>query len=137
MRRRWCQDPGRTIYLNMLHFSLWLLAAAALAGLVLIGLAQWRPAGGGWLPAAAHGLLGAAGFSGLLLSLGGPPRGVATGAQNFGAIAAGLVGFALALGLLIYAIRRRRGNLSPLLLGLHATAAVAGVVMLAAYLSLG
>ena len=118
----------------MLNLSIWLLATAALGGLVLIGLAQWRPPRHLWLPALAHGGLGAAGFTALLLALGGPPRGAAMGAQNFGAIAAILVGSALALGLLIFAIRRQP---SPLLLGLHATAAVAGVVMLAAYLSLG
>ena len=120
----------------MLDLSLWLLAAAALAGLVLIGLMQWRPSGGGWRAALAHGALGAAGFVVLLLGMGGPSRGAAMGAQNFGAIAAGLVGFALALGLLILAARSRRRAPGPLLLGLHATLAVAGVVMLAAYLSL-
>ena len=121
----------------MLTLSAYLLAATGLAGLGLFALYQWGAGGSGrvWLPGAAHGLLGTIGLATLLLGLRGPTRGAATGASGFGAIAAGMIGCALVLGAGVFLARLRRRPPASLLLGLHATLAVGGLVMLAAYLS--
>ena len=87
------------------------------------------------LPGLAHGLLGLTGLALLLLSLGGPPRGVRMGAGSFGLLAAGLFGLAVLGAAAAYVARRRGSGLSTLALGLHATFAVAGLTLLAAYLS--
>lgn len=119
----------------MLLLSAILLTATVLLGLGLLGLYQWmRPAGWFWLPGAAHGLMGVAGFAVLLASLGGPPRGGRLGVGAFGMIAAVLFALALAAAPLVFAARVRRSALSPLAIGLHATLAVAGITILAAYL---
>jgi hypothetical protein len=120
----------------MLTLSAIVLAATALFGLCLFALYQWTEANGRiWLPGMAHGLLGAVGFVLLLLGLRGPPRGVAMGAGQFGVIAAGLVACGLLLGGLVFLGRLRRRPPAALVIGLHATLAVGGLVMLAAYLS--
>jgi hypothetical protein len=120
----------------MLTLSLVLVGLAALGGLLLLALYQWvKPAGRVWLPGAAHGLVGLAGFLLLLAALRGPTRGLATGAAQFGAIAAFLLGGGLLLGGWVVVARWRRRQPSALVLGLHATLAVAGLVMLAAYAS--
>jgi hypothetical protein len=121
---------------TMLTVSLILVGLAALGGLLLLALYQWmKPAGRVWLPGAVHGLVGLAGFFFLLPVLGGPPRGVASGAGQFGAIAACLLGAGLLLGGWVVVARFRRRQPSTMVLGLHATLAVAGLVMLAAYAS--
>ncbi len=119
----------------MLIFSAILLAIAALFGLGLLGLYQrMRPVRWVWLPGVAHGLAGLAGFALLLLSLGGPPRGERMGAGSFGLIAAWLFAGALVAAPLVFAARLRRSRLTSLAVGLHATLAIAGVTILAAYL---
>jgi hypothetical protein len=119
----------------MLMLSAILLAATALLGLGLLRLYQrMHPVGWFWLPGAAHGVAGLAGFALLLLSLGGPPRGERMGAGSFGMIAAVLFAGALAAAPLVFAARLRRSKLSPLAIGLHATLAIAGFTILATYL---
>jgi hypothetical protein len=113
----------------MLLLSFFLLLIAGLFGGVLAAL---HLRSGAVPPKAAfgilHGLLGAVGFATLLLALRGPPRGAAMGVGSFGGIAAALLVLALLAGLVI---RRRR---SPgLLIGTHATIAISGIVILAAY----
>ena len=119
----------------MLTWSAIVLTGAVLGGLVLVALSQaaspsWRrwP---GWL----HGAAGLAGLALLLAGLGGPARGVQQGAGSFGLIAAGFVGAAAILGALVFAARLRQRSPSTLAIGVHATLAVGGLVMLAAYLS--
>ncbi len=120
----------------MLTWAFSVLGLAAIGGVALVALSQWRrPTDRVWLPGVAHGLTGLAGFILLLLGLRGPPRGVQIGASGFGAVAAVLIGLALALGLAVVVSRLRRRPVSPLALGIHATLAVAGLVMLAAYVS--
>ncbi|MGH6672147.1 MAG: hypothetical protein ACRECV_09275 [Xanthobacteraceae bacterium] len=86
-----------------------------------------------WPFAGAHGLLGIAGLCCLLFSLRGPPRGVAQGVASFGAagavflIVAALAGVAAMIALW----RKRRAGA---LIALHATLAVFGFVLVAAYL---
>jgi hypothetical protein len=118
----------------MLTLSLVLVGLAALGGLLLLALYQWvKPSGRVWLPGAAHGLVGLAGFLALLPALGGPPRGVASGSADFVGIAAFLLAGGLLLGGWVAVARLWRRQASALVLGLHATLAVAGLVMLAAY----
>ena len=120
----------------MLSWSAWLLTGGVLLGLVLIILSQVaQPGRSPWWPGALHGLLGAVALVLLVAGLRGPPRGVLQGAGSFGLIAAWLVGAALCLGALLGAARLRRRPPSMLVIGVHATLGVAGLVMLAAYLS--
>ncbi len=121
----------------MLTWAAGLLSAGTLLGLVLVVLSQSYPAAVRipW-PGAVHGLMGLAGFVALVLGLVyGPPRGVQQGAGSFGVVAAGFVAAGLALGGLIVIARLRREPPAFMLLGIHATLGVAGLVMLAAYLS--
>lgn len=116
-----------------------LVAAFALLGLaVLMGatLAILHLRGGAGPPrplAALHGLIALGGFACLLLALSGPPRGAETGTASFGVIAAWLFALAAVAGIGVLAIYRRRPKLAGSLIGLHATLAVSGFVILAAY----
>ncbi len=120
----------------MLTLSAILLGLAALGGLGLLALYQWvRPAGWWRLPGLGHGLVGLTGFTLLLASLSGPPRGVEAGAGSFGRVAAVLIGLAVVMAAVAFWARWRGSKAGPLALGLHATFAVGGLVLLAAYLS--
>lgn len=102
-----------------------LLAAAYLRG----GAVPVAP----WPLRALHAILGISGLCCLLLSLGGPPRGADQGVASFGAISAGLLAIAVLAGLGIlftHVVKKRRAGS---LIGLHATLAVCGFVVLAAY----
>jgi hypothetical protein len=112
------------------------LGAAVVVGTVLATyyLRQTHIGPAPWPFAVAHGFLGLGGLGCLLLSLGGPPRGVDQGTASFGAISAVLIAMAAAAGAALLArrfIKRWRGGT---LIGLHATLAVSGFVILAAYL---
>lgn len=120
-----------------------LIAAFALLGLaVLLGATlavlhlSGRAAGPPRPLAALHGLVALGGFACLLLALRGPVRGAETGTASFGVIAAWLFTLAAAAGLSVLATYRRRPKLAGSLIGLHATLAVSGFVILAAYLFL-
>ena len=120
----------------MLVWSAALLSVAGLGGLALIVLSQvardWlRLRWPGWL----HGGLGVAGFVLLLAGLRGPARGVEQGAGSFGVVAAGFVGAAVLLGAFVFAARIRNRTPAMLAMGVHATLAVGGLVMLLSYLS--
>jgi hypothetical protein len=90
-----------------------------------------------WPIGALHGLLAIAGFCCLLLALRGPPRGAAQGVAAFGLIAAVLFALAALLGLVLLAARLRKQQIGGGLIGIHATLAVSGFVILAAYVFLG
>lgn len=82
-----------------------------------------------------HGILGASGLVLLLVALRGPTRGVAYGAGGFGTMAAILLGCAILAGLLVLRARlRTRGPMMAI--GIHATLAIFGLVLLAAYASM-
>ena len=124
----------------MLLLSLYLLGSAALLG---TGLAVWylqsegrRPPN--WIFGAVHAVLATAGFVLLLLALAGPPRGAAMGVAGFGRVAAVFLALALLSGLMPLSarLRRRRLKLPSLVIGLHATLAISGVVILAALYAL-
>jgi hypothetical protein len=122
----------------MLVLSFIVLLLAALVGSVLAAL-HLRAANTprGWLPGALHGPLGAVGFALLLLALRGPPRGEAMGVGAFGRIAAVLLAVALLAGLAIFVSRLRYRRIPGLVIGIHATIAISGVVILAAYVLVG
>ncbi len=114
--------------------SLVVLAATVTMGLALVFLHGMRRVGVVWLLGPLHGLAGASGVVLLLLALRGPARGVAYGAGGFGTLAAVLLGLAILAGLVVMLVRRRRRD--PMLaIGLHATLAIFGFVLLAAYAS--
>jgi hypothetical protein len=123
----------------MLTAAFVLLAAAVTLGAILAVL-HLRAAGGGRgraRLAMLHGLVALAGLAGLLLALRGPPRGLATGEAAFGAIAAWLLAIAALLGIGIFAARRRMRGLVGTAIGIHATIAVSGFVVLGIYLLAG
>jgi hypothetical protein len=124
----------------MLLLSLYLLGAAALFG---TGLAVWYlQSEGRRLPhavfAGMHACLAMAGLTVLLVALTAPPRGAAMGVSGFGRVAAGCLILTLLTGMLPLSarLRHRRLPLPSLVIGLHATLAVSGVVILAAYYAL-
>ncbi len=121
---------------GLLLWSASLLTGGAILGLLLVTLSQVAPSTFrlAW-PGAVHGLVGLAGFGLLLAGLRGPPRGVQQGAGSFGLVAAVFVGLALLGGAFLAGARLRRQPPAVLVIGVHATLGVAGLVMLAAYLS--
>jgi hypothetical protein len=119
----------------MLMLSLWLVCIGAVLGLILAvlhGVGRQPPLWSGLVHASA----GLGGLGVLLVGLGGPPRGVALGGGAFGLVAAAMLGAAALAGALILVLRLRGARLSVLLIGLHATVALFGVMVLATYLSL-
>lgn len=123
----------------MLIAAFVVLSTAILLGIVLAVL-HLRSEGAAvppWPLAGIHGLLAIGGFGCLLLALRGPPRGLGTGTASFGMIAAALVALAALAGggMLVTHLLKRR--LPGMLIGIHATFAVSGLVILATYIFLG
>lgn len=117
-----------------LFASLVVLAATVTLGLALVLLHGMRRLGLVWLLGPLHGLAGVSGLVLLVLALRGPARGVAYGAGGFGTMAAVLLGLTVLAGLVVMRVRQRKGD--PMLaIGLHATLAIFGFVVLAAYAS--
>ena len=122
----------------MLLLAFALLLTTALFGGVLAALhlqTERRPPGP--MYGALHGLIGIAGFFALLLALRGPPRGESMGVGGFGRVAAALLAIALILAIPIILVRLRNRRIPGLVIGAHATIAVSGVVILAAYTLVG
>lgn len=117
----------------MLGLSTLLLALAVLVG-SWIAIASLRHVAPPKLAAALlHGLLALAGIALLLLALAGPERGQAAGAGSFGLVAAVILGLATIPGLLLFAQHLRNRRLAGGLIGLHASLAIAGFVVLLTY----
>ena len=108
-----------------------MLLGAALAALYLRG---------GTEPAvpllfgALHGLIGIGGLGCLVAALRGPPRGLDQGTASFGSIAATLLALAAFAGLGVMLISHAKKRRVGTLIGLHATLAISGFAVLAAYL---
>ena len=121
---------------DMLALAFGLLLITALFGGALAALHQ-RQRPPAWQLGAMHGGLGVIGLGALLLALRGPPRGVAMGVGSFGQISAVLLAMALLAGLAILIVRLRVRRVPGLVIGIHATIAISGVVILAAYTLVG
>jgi hypothetical protein len=125
----------------MLHSLVMLIAAFVILGTaVLLGtvlaVLHLRTDGAArprWKLAALHGCFAIAGLGCLVLALRGPPRGLEQGAGSFGIIAAALIALAALLGAGFLAARFRQKPIAGILIGIHATLAVSGFVILAAY----
>lgn len=123
----------------MLNASFSILGSAVLLGAVLAVL-HLRAEGAAmpaWPLGGLHGLLALAGLGCLLVGLGGPPRGLSTGTEAFGKISAGLLAIAALMGGGILIMRLRKRQFPGVLIGAHATLAVSGFVVLAAYILVG
>ena len=121
----------------MVSAAVWIISLTVVAGTVL-GLWHLRASERVGRPplwmGIAHGSAGAVGLGLLVLALGGPPRGAASGTASFGPTAAWLFGAALVSGAVIMA-RRKRGPAITMIV--HAGLAVTGWVLLLAWTSLG
>ena len=122
----------------MLTAAFVILGIAVLLGCLLAVLyLRTEGAAAPWPLAALHGLVAVGGLFCLALALCGPLRGVEQGTASFGIIAVTLIGSAALIGvgsLVAHLLKRR---LSGILIGIHATLAVGGFVILAAYVFLG
>jgi hypothetical protein len=119
----------------MLLDAVIVLGATVVIGLGLAG-AYLKGAAGPLLPlwpGLLHGALGVIGTGALLLALRGPPRGAASGAGSFGAIAAWFCGFAILFGAMILTGHVRRRATWPPAIIIHAMLGIAGFVMLWAF----
>jgi hypothetical protein len=114
-------------------------AFAVLGTAVLLGAAlfilQLRPGAvaAPWPLAALHGLLGLSGLGCLLLALRNSPLRPDHGTASFGVISAVLIAVAALVGGGIFAVRLAKSGRAGTLIGVHATLAVSGFVILAAY----
>ena len=123
----------------MLSATFMIIGSAALLGSVLaiLHMRAESVAAVPWQFATLHGLLGIGGLSCLVWALRGPPRGLDQGTASFGLISATLIALAALVGggLVVMHLLGRR--LPGTLIGLHATLAVSGFVILAAYVLVG
>jgi hypothetical protein len=123
----------------MLVTAFIVLGLTILFGTVLAVL-HLRSNGAGSAPrllAAFHGLLGIFGLCCLAVALRGAPRGVDQGMGAFGMIAATLVTLGALVGVGFLAARILKKRVAGALIGIHATLAVSGFVILAAYVFAG
>ena len=119
----------------MLIAAFIILGIAVLLGTTLAVLhLGGRKGAAPWPLAAVHGLFGVGGLLCLVLALRGPPRGLDQGVASFGAIGATLIALAALAGGGILVTHLRKGRRAGGLIGVHATLAVSGFVVLAAYL---
>jgi hypothetical protein len=122
----------------MLITAFLILAAAVLLGSVLAVLYSQREGSTPpWSLAALHGLLAIGGLSCLALALRGPSRGLDQGVASFGIIAALLITLAALIGVALLAKRIFKTRIAGIMIGIHATLAVSGFVILTAYVLLG
>jgi hypothetical protein len=122
-------------------FTLLTLAVALGAVLAVLHLRTNRTTAPPLLPqwplGALHGLLALTGLACLALALRGPPRGVQQGTASFGLIAAVLFVLAALLGARLLAARIFEKPIGGGTIAIHATLAVSGFVILAAYVFAG
>jgi len=123
----------------MLVAAFIILAVVVLLGCVLTDLhsrtgdrAAWH-----WPLATLHGLLALLGLGCLLLALVRSPRLLDQGNASFGIGAAALIALAALVGLSFLATQALKGGHAGILIGIHATLAVSGFVVLAAYVFVG
>ena len=90
-----------------------------------------------WPLAALHGLLAVGGLCCLALALRGPPRGLDQGTASFGIIATALITLAALVGAGLLATHILKRRIAGIMIGIHATLAVSGFVILTAYVFAG
>ena len=118
----------------MLNAAFVVLAIAVLLGSALAVLhLREHAAPPPWPLGALHGAIALGGLGCLALALRGPVRGLDQGTASFGTMAAALLALAALVGLALLAARLRGRRLSGMLIGIHATFAVGGFVILLAY----
>jgi hypothetical protein len=119
--------------LAILSFTITVLLGGVLAIQILRRPAH-RPARAlVWL----HGIAALLSYGLLLVALMGPPRGAATGTQYFGLTAAILLLFAAVLGVFSLVLHYRHRRMPGIAIGIHASVAIFGYVILAVYLLAG
>ncbi len=125
--------------LTLTVWAAWVCLAAAVAGSVLaiLQLRSDGPPPVPWPVGAAHGLAGAAGVTLLVLALQRPGPPAPPGIGGFRLAAAVVLGLAMLAGLVILAVRLRRGRFGSGVVGVHATLAITGLAILAARLLAG
>ena len=123
----------------MLVAAFVILAVAVLLGSVLavLHLQTEGRATPPWRLAALHGLLAINGLCCLALALRGPPRGLEQGTASFGLIATALIALAALVGGWLFAAHVFKRRIAGIMIGVHATLAVSGFVILAAYVFVG
>jgi hypothetical protein len=87
-----------------------------------------------WWLAALHGLLAIFGLCCLALTLRGPMRGVDRGTASFGIIATALLALAALVGIRLLLARFFGKRITGVMIGIHATLAVSGFVILLTYI---
>lgn len=122
----------------VLNAAFVILGIAALLGSALaVSHLRENATAPSWPFGALHGLIAIGGLVLLALALRGPPRGLDQGTASFGAIAAALIALAAAAGLALLGTRLRKRRPAGALIGLHATLAIGGFVVLIAYVLAG
>jgi hypothetical protein len=131
----------------MLTAAFVILAIAVLLGCLLAMLyLRTEGAAAPWPLAGLHGLVAVGGLYGLVavgglfclaLALRGPLRGAEQGTADFGIIAVTLIGAAGLIGVLSLVTRLLKRRIPGILIGIHATLAVGGFAILAAYVFVG
>ncbi|HEV8014920.1 MAG TPA: hypothetical protein VGP48_05285 [Stellaceae bacterium] len=118
---------------SILAFTIVVLLGGALAIQIMRHPAKPPPR----VLAGLHGVAALLSYGVLLVALMGPARGAATGTQSFGLIAALLFLLAAAIGIAGLALHLRRRRMPGIAIGIHASVAIFGYVLLAVYLLAG
>ena len=119
----------------MLIAAFVILGVAVLLGSVLAVLhSQTESSTPPWSLAALHGLLAVGGLSCLAVALRGPPRGRRGFLRHHCAL---LITLTTLVGVALLATRIFKTRIAGIMIGIHATLAVGGFVILAAYVLLG
>jgi hypothetical protein len=119
--------------LAVLSFTVVVLLGAVLAIQILRRPTHAPSRALAWL----HGIAALISYGVLLVALMGPARGAATGTASFGLVAALLLLFAALIGIVSLGLHLFRRRMPGIAIGIHASVAIFGYVILAVYLLAG
>lgn len=122
-----------SLSLAVLAFTIVVLLGAALAIQIMRRASHAPSRGLAWL----HGIAALLSYGILIVALMGPARGTAAGTQSFGLVAAVLLLLAAAVGAVSLGLHLIRRRMPGVAIGVHASVAVFGYVILAVYLLAG
>ena len=122
-----------SLSLAVLSFTIVVLLGGALAIQILSRPTRAPSRVLTWL----HGIAALLSYGVLLVALMGPPRGAATGTQSFGLIAALLLLLAAVIGVVSLVLHLFRRRMPGIAIGVHASVAIFGYIILAVYLLAG